>query len=152
MLYFFLLFFHLAYAHGGRTDSKGGHNGPTGYHYHSSSSSSSSDSNSATHLVYNTPQFKYPHIVKKNCNSLNTIKSIDTCIIILEDLQDLEKKKYVQLNKTSDLETHSGKIKEYEFTLMQLDALREEKVATRSVFVSLGIGIAVLFITALALG
>ena len=148
-MFYFLLFSHLAHAHGGRTDSKGGHNGPGGYHYHSTSSSHST---SNLKPDYSTPHFKHPHIVKKNCTSLDTIQAIDVCITRLEDLQDLENKMYSQSKSAADLESHRAKIMEYEFTLMQLDAIREQKVTTRFAFVSLGIGIAVLFITALALG
>jgi len=36
----------LLVAHPGRTDKRGGHNGPNGYHYHNSGSSSSNSSNS----------------------------------------------------------------------------------------------------------
>jgi hypothetical protein len=46
-LFFIILFDFLSsliFAHPGRTDKNGGHNGPNGYHYHSSGSSSSSRS------------------------------------------------------------------------------------------------------------
>lgn len=39
-LFFWIFSSSLAFAHGGRTDSRGGHNSSSGYHYHSSSSES----------------------------------------------------------------------------------------------------------------
>lgn len=42
----FLVILFVLPAHSGRTDSKGGHNGPNGYHYHNGGSSSDSGSGS----------------------------------------------------------------------------------------------------------
>ena len=150
MLIQILISLQLAYGHGGRTDSKGGHSGPGGYHYHSNSSSGSSSYNN--YSEYNTFRFKYPQIVKGHCDNIKTIKEIDGCIYKIEELQNAEKKKYSKSRTDSDREYHKTQVLKYEHTLIELDAIREEKAVTKFTFVTLGIVVGLLLTAGLFLG
>ena len=75
-MFVLIMSLQLAFGHGGRTDSKGGHKGPGGYHYHNSGHSKPPNSSNASSSATNYDADDY---LRSYCRHASTDEHIEYC-------------------------------------------------------------------------
>ena len=124
MLIQILIAIQLAYGHGGRTDSKGGHNGPGGYHFHNSGYSKQKSQTE----TYSYPEQNPDLELRKYCESVNQLVEIRECKeLIKEQIIAYE----IALKQPDSKDDHSllrFEIAEYEDTIKYLNEKEAYKI------------------------
>ena len=125
MLIQILISLQLAYGHGGRTDSKGGHNGPGGYHYHHKNSYNTNTKNEST-----TSNEDLNLKLRKDCYKSTTLTDIRNCKSKIETRIKYYEENLLRASTTKEKTEMAEELKEFKITLADLEKIEQAKIKT----------------------